>query len=194
MAYRIAGRYVLHCSCHLLCPCSIDGPPTSPDGQCDASSVFHIESGNSGDTDLSGLDFALYFHVPSNLSAGNWRVGIIVDEDASDEQAQAIERIISGQEGGPFAEFVPLIGEVESPRRGSVTFSDGDAPSGSVEGETDIHFEPARGPDGAPTTVSNAGLAFAPTVAIGKGSGRGQSVRGTYEPVYGESAAFEYAS
>jgi hypothetical protein len=75
-----------------------------------------------------------------------------------------------------------------------VTFSDGDAPSGSVEGETEIRFEPSRGADGTPTTLSNAGLAFAPIVSIGKGSGRGQSIRGSYEPVYGESAAFEYSS
>jgi hypothetical protein len=194
MAYRIAGRYVLHCNCRLLCPCFIDGSPTSPDGKCDQSCVFHIESGNSDGIDLSGVDFALYFHVPSNLSAGNWKVGIIVDEDASDEQAQAIERIISGQEGGPFADFVALIGEAEPPRRRKVTFSDGDTPSGSVEGETDIQFEPARGPDGAPTTVSNAVIGFAPTFSIGRGSGRGQSIRGGYEPEYGESAAFEYAS
>jgi hypothetical protein len=194
MAYRIAGTYVLSCSCHLVCPCTIDGPPTSPDGQCDASSVFHVENGNSNETDLSGVDFALYFHVPSNLTAGNWTVGLVVDEGASEDQAQALQRIISGQDGGPFAEFVPLIGEVQPLRRGSVSFSDGDAPSGSVEGGTEIRFEPTRGPDGAPTTVSNAPLAFAPNVGIGRGSGRGQSIRGSYEPVYGESAAFEYSS
>jgi hypothetical protein len=194
MAYRIAGTYVLHCSCHLLCPCAVDGPPTSPDGQCDAASVFHVASGNSDGTDLSGVDFALYFHLPSNLTAGNWTVGIVVDEGASDEQSEAIERIVSGQEGGPFAEFAPLIGEVQPLRRGRVTFSDGDAPSASIEGEAEIHFDPLRGADGAPTTVSNAMVAFAPTYTPGKGSGRGQSIRGSYEPVYGESAAFEYAS
>jgi hypothetical protein len=194
MAYRIAGTYVLHCSCRLLCPCSVDGAPTSPDGQCDAAGVFHVASGNSDGTDLSDLDFALYFHVPGNLTAGNWTVGLVVDEGASDEQAQAIERIVSGQDGGPFAEFVPLIGEIQPLRRGRVTFSDGDAPSGSVEGEAEIRFEPLRGADGAPTTVSNAMLAFAPTYTIGKGSGRGQATRGSYEPIYGESAAFEYAS
>lgn len=194
MAYRIAGTYVLHCSCHLVCPCTIDGPPTSPDGQCDASSVFHVESGNLDGTDLSNVDFALYFHVPSNLTAGNWTVGVIVDEGASDEQAEAIARIISGQEGGPFADFAPMIGEVQPLRRAGVTFSDGDAPSGAVEGGAEIQFEPARGPDGTPTTVSNAPLAFAPTVGIGNGSGRGESIRGSYEPVYGESSAFEYAS
>jgi hypothetical protein len=194
MAYRISGRYVLSCSCHLLCPCTVDGPPTSPDGQCDMSSVFHVESGTSNETDLSGVDFALYVHVPSNLTAGNWTVGLVVDEGASEKQAQALERIISGQEGGPLAEFVPLIGEVQPVRRGSVSFSDGDAPSGSVEGGTEIRFEPARGVDGAPTMVSNAPLAFAPTYSIGKGSGRGESIRGSYEPIYGESGAFEYSS
>ena len=194
MAYHIAGTYVLHCSCQTLCPCAVDGAPTSPDGQCDAASVFHVASGNSDGTDLSGVDFALYFHLPSNLTAGNWTVGIVVDEGASDEQSQAIERIVSGQEGGPFAEFAPLIGEVQPLRRGRVTFSDGDAPSASIEGEAEIHFDPLRGADGAPTTVSNAMVAFAPTYTPGKGSGRGQSIRGSYEPVYGESAAFEYAS
>ena len=194
MAYRIAGTYVLHCSCHLVCPCSIDGPPTSPDGQCDSFGVFHVERGNANGTDLSGVDFALGFHLPSNLTAGNWTVGITVDEGASDEQAQAIEGIVSGQEGGPFAEFVPLIGEVQALRRANITFSDGDAPSASVEGQADIQFEPFRGADGAPTTMSNAMLAFAPTYTIGKGSGSGQSPRGSYEPVYGESGAFEYAS
>jgi len=156
--------------------------------------VFHVASGNSDGTDLSGVDFAPYFHLPPNLTAGNWTVGIVVDEGASDEQAQAIERIVSGQEGGPFAEFAPLIGEVQPLRRGRVTFSDGDAPSASIEGEAEIQFDPLRGADGAPTTVSNAMVAFAPTYTPGKGSGRGQSIRGSYEPVYGESAAFEYAS
>ena len=65
MAYRIAGTYVLHCSCHLLCPCAIDGPPTGPDGQCDGTGVWHIESGDSNGTDLSGVNFGMYFHVPS---------------------------------------------------------------------------------------------------------------------------------
>ena len=53
--------------------------------------------------------------MPSNLTAGNWTVGLVVDEGASEEQAQALDRIISGQDGGPFAEFVPFIGEVAVP-------------------------------------------------------------------------------
>jgi hypothetical protein len=155
--------------------------------------VFHVDTGNLDGTDLSGVNFALYFHVPSNLTAGNWSVGIVVDDGASDEQAQGLERIVSGQEGGPFAEFAPLIGSIEPLRRARVTFSDGDTPTGSVEGEAEIRFEPFRGPDGSRTTLANAMLAFAPTYSIGRGSGRGQALK-SYEPQYGESGAFEYAS
>jgi hypothetical protein len=135
--------------------------------------VFHVESGNSNGTDLSGVDFAISFHVPSNLTAGNWTVGLIVDEGASEEQGQAIEGIVSGQAGGPFAEFAPLIGEVQPPRRAGVTFSGGDAPSASVQGGTEIRFEPFRGPDGQPTTLSNAMVTFGPTYAVGKGPAEG---------------------
>jgi hypothetical protein len=194
MAYRISGTYVLHCSCALVCACAIDGQPTGPDGMCDSAGVWHVDSGNLDGTDLSGVDLAMYFHVPSNLTGGNWRVGLIVDDGASDEQAQALERIISGQEGGPFAEFTPMIAEVQPLRRAAVTFSDGETPSASVAGEAEIRFEPARGPDGTATTVADAPLAFAPKIVIGRGSGRGESIRGSYEPIYGEAGAFEYAS
>jgi hypothetical protein len=87
-----------------------------------------------------------------------------------------------------------LISEVKPLQRARVTFSNGEAPSAAIGDEAEIRFEPFRGPDGVPTTISHATVAFAPTVAIGKGSGRGRSIRGSYEPVYGEAAAFEYAS
>ena len=43
MAWRIAGSYVATCSCNLICPCPVDGPPTSEDGQCRGFLVFTVE-------------------------------------------------------------------------------------------------------------------------------------------------------
>jgi hypothetical protein len=122
---------------------------------------------------ISRLPFALYNHFPSNLSAGNWKVGIVVDDAASDEQAKAVERIISGEEGGPFKDFTPLIGDYVGMQRGKVGITNGDSPSISVAnvGE-DLSTEFVAGADGAPTTVSNAMFGFAPTFRVGKGSGR----------------------
>ena len=147
MAWRMSGTYVANCSCQLICPCPVDATPTGPDGTCRGVLVFHVKDGNLDDTDLSGTTFALCNEFPSNLTAGNWKVGIVVDEAASDEQAGAIEKILKGGEGGPFADFAALYGDWLGVERAKVSFSNGDAPSGSV-GEVNFKFEPLDGPQG----------------------------------------------
>jgi hypothetical protein len=77
----------------------------------------------------------------------------VVDDAASDEQTQALERILSGQEGGTFGELAQLITEFLGTERGTVSFSDGETPTGAVGDKTEIRFEPNRGVDGLPTTV-----------------------------------------
>jgi hypothetical protein len=190
MAYRIAGTYVAACNCELLCACPVDGPPTGEGGECRGVAVFSIREGNLDGTDLSGVNVALWNYFPSNISSGNWTVGIVVDESASDEQARAAERIISGQEGGAFAEFAPLMGQYQGMERGRVSLSDS---SISVGGRGDARFEALTGPDGSETTVSNAMFGFAPVFKVGKTSGRIRADR-EVDAKYGESADFEYSS
>jgi hypothetical protein len=191
MAYRIAGTYVAACNCTGLCPCPVDGPPTGDNGECRGALVFGIKDGNLDDTDLGGVNFALYNCFPSNLTAGNWKVGIVVDEGASDEQAQAVEQIVSGDAGGPFGEFKPLIGEYVGMERASVDVTD---TSISVAGKTDITFEPYTGPDGSPTTVKGAMFGFAPEYKIGKASGQSDAFGLPFDAKYGEGADFEFST
>src|SRR3954469_12265898 len=132
MAWRIAGSYVATCSCNLICPCPVDGPPTSSDGECKGFLVFSVKDGNLDDTDVSGVNVALYNLFPSNLTAGNWKVGLAIDEGASDEQASALERIFKGQVGGPFGDMAPFCGEFLGTERDSVSCSDGDARSATI--------------------------------------------------------------
>jgi hypothetical protein len=191
MAYRITGTYVAACDCSLFCPCPADGPPTGKDGQCHGSIVFGVREGSLDDTDLSGVNFALYNFFPSNLTAGNWTVGIVVDDGASDEQTDAIERIVTGQEGGPFGDFAALIGENRGTQRAPVRISGGSATIGDM---TAFTFEPSRGGDGAPTTVKNAMFGFAPEYQIGKASGRSTAFSIGFDASYGESAEYEFSS
>jgi hypothetical protein len=195
MSYRIAGTYSAACSCMQICPCPIDGKPIDPEGkgECRGYAVFKIRDGSLDQTDLGGVSFALYNYFPSNITAGNWKVGIVVDDGASDDQAQAVERIISGQEGGPFGDFVPLIGEYVGMDRAPVTVSTGETPAVSVEGRSEFTFEPHRGVDGSPTTVKGAPYAFAPEYQIGTATGHGDAFGG-FEARYGEYADFEYSS
>jgi hypothetical protein len=194
MSYTIKGRYGAVCNCRLLCPCPVDGLPTGEGDECNGVLLFDVREGNLDDTDLSGVPFALYNHFPSNLSSGNWKVGIVVDEGASDAQAQAVERIISGQEGGPFADFGPLIGDYVGMQRGKVSLSGDDDVKGTVAGIGDFETEFAKGADGSPTTVSNAMFGFAPTFKVGKGKGRFSVFGSSHEAGYAEGAEFEFSS
>jgi hypothetical protein len=193
VAYRLAGTYVGHCDCQLVCACAVDGPPTGKDGQCHGLLVYGIDEGNLDDVDLSGVNVALGYMAPSNISSGNLKLGIVVDESASDEQADALERIFKGDEGGMFGEFVPLVGEWRGVERAPVSFSDGDEPSAKI-GDSDVTFEAFRGADGNPTTASNAPFGFAPVFAIGRSSGSSRSLGEEFEASYGEAAKFEYTS
>jgi hypothetical protein len=193
MAYRIAGTYVAVCDCAGICPCPVDGHPTGDNGECLGSLVFDIKEGNLDGTDLSGTTAALYNHFPSNLTAGNWTVGLVIDA-GTDDQARALEAIFKGEEGGPFGEFAGLISTVAGVDRGKITVTGGDKPSVSIEGKTEFSFEPFTGGDGSPTTVSNAMFGFAPTYKIGKGSGHSDAFGLSFDARYGESAEFEFST
>ncbi len=191
MAYTIKGTYVASCDCAGICPCPVDGVPTGENNECHGALVFAIKDGSLDDIDLGGVNLALYNYFPSNLTSGNWKVGIVVDDGATDEQAQAVEKIISGEEGGPFGEFKPLIGDYLGMERASITVSDGTV---SVAGKTDFTFEPYTGPDGSPTTVKGAMFGFAPEFTIGKTTGKSDSFGLGFDARYGESADFVFSS
>ena len=195
MAWKISGSYLATCSCNLVCPCPVDGPPTSPDGHCHGHLVFQIAEGNLDDTDLSGINVGLINLFPKNLTAGGWKLGIVVDDAASDEQADACERIFKGDEGGPFGDFAGLTDEWLGMERGSVTFSDGDTPSASIR-DSKFSFKPIVGPDGShsETTVHNAPFGFAPEFRIGRCEGGKQSNLGIeFDALYGETAEYMFA-
>jgi hypothetical protein len=191
MAYTIKGTYVASCNCVGLCPCPVDGTPTAKGGECDGAAAFAVKEGNLDDTDLGGVTFALYNHFPSNITSGNWKLGIVVDDGASDEQAQAIERIISGDEGGPFADFKPLVGDYAGMERASITVSDS---SVTIAGKSDYSFEPYTGPDGSPTIVRGAMFGFAPEFQVGKTTGKSDAFGLSFDSSYGEKAEFEYST
>src|SRR5438093_3420369 len=191
MGYRIAGTYITNCNCRLVCPCPFDGTPTGPDDECKGVVVFHLSAGNLDAVDLSGVNFAWYNVFPSNFSAGNWKVQFVVDDKASDAQLDAIMRILSGQEGGFFADFVPMVGEVLPVSRAPITVTAGDNPSAVVGDQSTVGFEPILGPDGAPATGGNAPFAFGPEFKIGRGAGTSAGPFGAIEHVYGETAEFE---
>src|SRR5205085_9271143 len=63
-------------------------------------------------TDVSGRTLAVIADTPKVMTEGNWRLGMFVDDGASDEQVQKLTAVFGGQLGGRMAGLAPLIGEV----------------------------------------------------------------------------------
>jgi hypothetical protein len=57
------------------------------------------------------------------MTEGNWRLGVFIDAEASDEQAEKLGAVFSGQMGGPMEALGPLIGENLGVERARIDFS-----------------------------------------------------------------------
>jgi hypothetical protein len=125
MAWWLAGRYFESCSCDAVCPCTWSALTAKATlDRCRALLAYHVESGEVDGVDVSGLSFALFLDTPPVMSEGNWRVGVFVDDRASDRQAAGLGMVLSGSAGGPPAMLSPLIGEMLGVEKARITYDE----------------------------------------------------------------------
>jgi hypothetical protein len=101
--WRIAGEEVGSCNCDWGCPCQFNANPTH--GNCYAVIGFEIREGHFGDTRLDGVRFAEVVWWPGPIHEGDGTVQHVVDEAATPEQRDAIEKLVSGEHGGGYFEI-----------------------------------------------------------------------------------------
>ena len=81
MSWKLEGTYFETCSCEVICPCT------------------------------ASLAFGASYDRCKVVSEGGWRLGVIIDADASDAQAEQLGAVFSGALGGPMQALGPLVGE-----------------------------------------------------------------------------------
>lgn len=111
MSWSLAGSYFETCSCDVVCPCTASLSLGATRDYCKVVLVFNVEQGDVDGTDVSGLTVAAVCETPKVMSEGNWRLGVVIDDKASDEQAEKLGAVFSGALGGPMEALGPLIGE-----------------------------------------------------------------------------------
>jgi len=112
MAWNLKGSYIETCSCDLICPCNATFDHGATYDYSRVTLVFNIREGEVEGTDIGGLKVAAIADTPKVMTEGNWKLGVFVDENATDEQADKLVRVFTGQLGGPMAGLAPLVGEV----------------------------------------------------------------------------------
>lgn len=154
--YNLQGTLLEACSCDVLCPCWIGENPDT--GNCDAFVAYHFDRGEINGVDVSGLSMVNVAQIPGNvLVPHSWKVLLLIDDRATDEQMQALLDAYGGKLGGPLGDLAQLVGEVIGVERVPISHD-------VREGKGELHagnylratMEPYHGPDGSVTTLRDS--------------------------------------
>ena len=111
MAWSLEGQLFETCNCELICPCSAYPFAGADYDRCLTVYGFRIDSGKIEGVDVAGTIMAIAFDAPKYFLEGNWRLGLLVDGNASDEQAAKLTALFTGKLGGPVAALSSMISE-----------------------------------------------------------------------------------
>jgi hypothetical protein len=124
MAWNLQGTYFESCSCEVVCPCTASLALGADYDRCRVTLVFNITQGEVDGTDVGGLKIAAIADTPKIMSEGQWRLGVFIDDAASDEQFDKLVQVFGGQLGGPMAGLAPLVGEMLGVERAAIDIRD----------------------------------------------------------------------
>ena len=159
--WKVEGKYFEACNCENICPCILLKDPT--DGFCEAMIGWHIEKGHCNDVSLDGVKVGAWLHAPGNLTAGDWKLALYVDDDASEDQFSAICSLWSGDGGGHLGVIASLVSEVVSAKKVKITFESNATKKHLVfEGIGEYDMYPMEGAEGRNVIVTDPPLAVAP--------------------------------
>jgi hypothetical protein len=155
--YNLQGTLLEACSCDVLCPCWIGENPDT--GNCQAFVAYHFDKGEINGVDVSGLSMINVAQIPGNvLVPHTWKILLLVDERATDEQLQALLDAYGGKLGGPLADLSQLVAEVIGVERVPISHEVRGGEGDLRAGDTYVvaTMEPYRGPDGTVTTLRDS--------------------------------------
>jgi hypothetical protein len=169
VAYRLKGTYFESCSCEVVCPCGASNLvlPATYD-RCLVLLAFDIQSGDVDGVDVAGNTVAMFGDTPAQMTDGNWRVGLIIDEGASEEQRAKLVSVFAGELGGPAALFAPLVGEILGIEYAAIEYADdGRRHTVRIGDAVDLEVEDfAAADEGTVMTMTGAGHPAGKTLAL----------------------------
>jgi hypothetical protein len=124
MTWNLKGSYAETCSCELMCPCNLSLDHGATYDFCRVTLAFNIREGVVEGVDIGGRRVVAIADTPKVMTEGNWRLGLFVDDQATDEQFDKLVQVFGGQLGGPMAGLAPLVGEMAGVERAAIEFSD----------------------------------------------------------------------
>lgn len=171
MAWKLDGTYFENCNCDWVCPCTVTSfTALSTGDRCQVVLNYHIDAGAVDGLDVGGQTVAVVADTPKRMMDGNWRVGLIISDSASDAQAEKLTSVFAGQLGGPMGGLAPLISELLGVERLPIEYSDaGTRHRIRIGSEIAIEVEDFAAQEGGePTRLTGVGHPSNSTITIAR--------------------------
>jgi hypothetical protein len=155
MGFSVRGDYFETCNCDISCSCIWLGPATQD--VCNLFLAWHVREGQKDGVDVSGMNAVMTVRTAKQMTDGNWKVALYLDDRATPEQSEALGAIFSGGAGGHLAAVGPLIGEVVGVVPASISFDrSGRSLKATVGDVLSMESEEMVGMDGShPPVITN---------------------------------------
>jgi hypothetical protein len=159
MGYRMQGRFLEACDCHVPCPCWFDDDPD--EDECTGVVGWQVENGEVDGVDVTGLSVvSVSQHGGHRGGSGQMRVALLVDGAADDDQFAALSAAFTGALGGPLDELARMTGTLAAVERASITLvADNDKAGLESPGRLSVRSKVVRGSTGRPITIGDGLLA-----------------------------------
>ena len=149
--WEIHAVVVANCNCAYGCPCQFNALPTY--GTCEAADGYYIDKGFYGGVSLDGLSAGMLAKWPGPIHEGNGERLIIIDDQATAKQRNALEKIITGEDTEELATIFWVVNAMSTIRHETLYLpvtieADIEARRGRVvvDGVFELNVEPIKNP------------------------------------------------
>jgi hypothetical protein len=169
------GLLFENCSCQAVCPGHVHFDQMCTYERCVGYWAIRFDDGMFDDVSLAGLTAVIIYDAPRHMIEGNWTEVFLIDRSASDEQRRAIETILSGSAGGPWAVLARFVSRRLETRYETIRIEDEGKKKHLVVGDLlEASLEAIRGRDreGVVTFENMFNQIHATSQVIAKGATR----------------------
>ncbi len=173
IAWWARGLLFENCNCQLVCPGHVHFEQSCTHERCVGYWAIRFDEGEFGGVSLDGAKAVIAYDAPQHMIEGNWTESLIIDRAASGAQRGALEAILTGEAGGPWALLARFVGKRLETRYLPIRISEqGGEKRVAIEGLLEATVEEIRGRDRAqPVRFENIfNQIHAPSQVIARGS------------------------
>ena len=162
------GLLFENCSCTLVCPGHVHFSQNCTHERCVGFWAIRFDEGEFQEVPLQGTRVVIAYDAPQHMIDGDWTEVLIIDEAATPQQRTAIETILKGESGGPWAKLAPFVSTFLPTRFAPIQIEEADGSKRvRIEGLLEGSVEPIRGRDRTrPVTFENMFNQIHPTSQV----------------------------